>query len=678
MGPVYIIGKASPVLKKMLRPRIVVILLLLIVASLFAAPVSAQQHKLTLVLAGDAFKGKPKFQVALGGVVIGKGVVESATETMVGTSGRQSDYLENFEFPVPNLGCLGQAPLEISMTNDLWEEGVGDRNIYVASATIDSIRLDANAFALLKDGKRLPVPQDVALLPILDSRVAVAEPPPGGWTEVGEDCSEGYLMEAVAPLYTSVLNFDLVIANPGHPIPGDGGGLAAIPGGVLIARPQDGLLWFYDREAHSLRRTGIRLPPINADVMPAITPGGLPIRRELLRYNDIEVAPWNGETHLLASYSYYDEAHGCVISRLAHSSLPDGWTDALRNDQPLGLDWKIALETTPCLGFIETGDSTFGGAQAGGRIAASGGTIYVTAGDYEIDGVGDDGPLYPQLADSSYGKVFSISLTDWTVRMLSMGHRNPQGITVDDKGSIWEVEQGPAGGDELNLIVAGENYGWPLATLGMDYGSVDRDSKFWPHASRQGRHDVYRPPVFAWLPSIAPSNLKQVEGVDDRWDGDLLVGSLAGESLVRLRIEGQSVEFAERIPMGKRIRYVQPAEGRIYLLFDSGEFGFLVPHKMLDHVDGPIASADEALRRNGCMACHSSIGAPRLGSIIGSDIAGQAGVDYSSALLSKPGAWTENALRAFLEDTQAFARGAMMPQQALSPTALDELVTALE
>lgn len=654
-----------------------ILALLFVGCGALAPAIACAADEMTLVLAGDSYQGKPTFEVRLGGVVVGKGTIESAEDVSVGTPGRESDYLETFSFSIPNLGCLKTAPLEIELTNDLWVEGRGDRNMYVKSATINSHEVSARGFTLVRAGTARAVATDTGLLPIFTGGdVAVAQAPAGGWSTA--ECVVEEAPTAVSELSTSLLNFDLVVVNPGRGLPGDGGGLAPVHGGILIAREQSGTLWFYDGHAERLRSIKGKLPPNNIENLPDLTPGGAKIRRELLRYNDIQVASWKGQDYLLASYSYYKDAQACVVSRFATSPLEQGWLQGLLQQQVLSLDWKVVFETSPCLGFNEREQTAFGAAQAGGRMAVDGGNIYLTVGDYEVDGVADDGPFYPQMPDSGYGKVFRISMDDWSSSLVSIGHRNPQGILVDGSGKVWEVEHGPAGGDELNLIVAGENYGWPLVTLGVDYGDPARDSKFWPHSARQGRHDGFRPPVFAWLPSIAPSNMKMLAGINERWDGDFIVGSLVGESLVRLRMDGEHVQYAERIPMGKRIRYVQPAEGRIYLLFDDGEFGYLAPHKMLDEAGAAPAPADETLRRNGCMQCHSAPGAPSLGSLVGTDIASQPGVNYSGALMAKGGAWTLESLRAFLSDPQAFAPGTSMPKPPLSGTALDDVVGALK
>lgn len=151
--------------------------------------------------------------------------------------------------------------------------------------------------------------------------------------------------------------------------------------------------------------------------------------------------------------------------------------------------------------------------------------------------------------------------------IFTFGHRNPQGFVVDrSNGAMWTIEQGPYGGDELNLLEAGRNYGWPIVTHGIDYdGSIIS-----PFKSAPGLVD----PKYVWVPSIAPASLSYFRdgGMPDDWRGALLIGTLAGESLVKLTLENGTVTREERFlhhGIG-RIRDVAVSpDDQIYLLTDS-------------------------------------------------------------------------------------------------------------
>ncbi len=149
----------------------------------------------------------------------------------------------------------------------------------------------------------------------------------------------------------------------------------------------------------------------------------------------------------------------------------------------------------------------------------------------------------------------------------SYGHRNVQGAAIHpDTGALWIHEHGPRGGDEVNRILPGRDYGWPRITYGREYASGARIGE------GTSAPDV-EPPLWQWTPSIAPSGMAFVTGAAwGAWRGDILVGSLAGERLVRLEGDASGLREAERLlgEIGVRIRDVrQGPDGAIYLLDES-------------------------------------------------------------------------------------------------------------
>ena len=150
----------------------------------------------------------------------------------------------------------------------------------------------------------------------------------------------------------------------------------------------------------------------------------------------------------------------------------------------------------------------------------------------------------------------------------SYGHRNPQGLAIHpETGDVWLTEHGPQGGDELNLVLPGLNYGWPVVGYGVNYRSGA--------AIHEGTHrEGTEPPVHFWVPSIATSGLLIYTG--DRfpeWRGNMFVGGMRGEQLARLTMDGQQVEIEETLVHGMgRIRDVrQGPDGYIYLAIDDSE-----------------------------------------------------------------------------------------------------------
>ncbi len=142
----------------------------------------------------------------------------------------------------------------------------------------------------------------------------------------------------------------------------------------------------------------------------------------------------------------------------------------------------------------------------------------------------------------------------------SYGHRNQQGIAVDPAtGTIYETEHGPMGGDELNIIEAGANYGWPIATYGLDYSGAQVS----PFTEYEGT----KQPEKYWIPSIGPSGLALYQGdLFSGWKGDLLIGALAKPALHRLDMEGGKAVGEERYLEGERVRDVREGpDGAIYV-----------------------------------------------------------------------------------------------------------------
>ncbi len=149
----------------------------------------------------------------------------------------------------------------------------------------------------------------------------------------------------------------------------------------------------------------------------------------------------------------------------------------------------------------------------------------------------------------------------------SYGHRSAQGFAIDpDTGTIWEGEHGPQGGDELNVILGGQNYGWPVIGYGVNYGPGV------PIHRTQQREGMEQPRYF-WVPSIATSGLMVYRGdAFPEWEGDIFVGGLAGQRLVRLEMDGQQVIGQETLVRGFRVRDVrQGPDGYIYLAAENRE-----------------------------------------------------------------------------------------------------------
>jgi glucose/arabinose dehydrogenase len=159
-----------------------------------------------------------------------------------------------------------------------------------------------------------------------------------------------------------------------------------------------------------------------------------------------------------------------------------------------------------------------------------------------------------------------VAATFWT-----MGHRNLLGLAFAPDGRLWESEMGPKGGDELNLVVAGKNYGWPVASNGTHYDGRDIPD----HKPGDG----FEPPKAWWNPSISPGGLLIYSGNKfPGWRGDALIPALSGKALIRVDINGAKAAKADQWPMDARIRAVdQGPDGSVFLIEDEGRLVRLDP-----------------------------------------------------------------------------------------------------
>ncbi|MBN6148819.1 PQQ-dependent sugar dehydrogenase [Xanthomonas sp. AmX2] len=211
----------------------------------------------------------------------------------------------------------------------------------------------------------------------------------------------------------------------------------------------------------------------------------------------------------------------------------------------------------------------------GSRLAFDGhGHLFVSQGERTLR------PLAQQL-DKLQGKLVRLNLdggvpadnpfvgrSDARAEIWSYGHRNAQGLAFDPRtGILWQSEHGPRGGDELNLPQPGRNYGWPLATDGIDYSGQ-------PIAEAQGKRvDGTEPPHHVWAKSPGLSGMAFLVGQPgSAWNDSLFLGSLAERNLIRLSLDGDRIVAEERLlgELGQRVRDVRAgADGQLYVVTDE-------------------------------------------------------------------------------------------------------------
>ena len=203
------------------------------------------------------------------------------------------------------------------------------------------------------------------------------------------------------------------------------------------------------------------------------------------------------------------------------------------------------------------------------------GKVFITSGDRQeqtpaqqwdmalgkIIRLNEDGTI---PTDNPFQDKGDLAKTFWTV-----GHRNALGIAFSKDGQLWAHEMGPRHGDELNLIVAGENYGWPIVSEGNHYGGT----RIPVHETRP---DIMAPKLY-WVPTVAPSGLIFYDGAEfPEWNGNAFIGGLKSKALVRIGFNNGEPFEAERFSWSKRVREVEMGhDGAIWVLED-GSSGRLI------------------------------------------------------------------------------------------------------
>ncbi len=170
----------------------------------------------------------------------------------------------------------------------------------------------------------------------------------------------------------------------------------------------------------------------------------------------------------------------------------------------------------------------------------------------------DDNPFVDYLSDDPFVDDEGVYAQIW-----SLGHRNPLGIAIDLDGNLWDVEMGPGGGDELNRVVRGENYGYPIVSDGDHY-----DGREIPD------HDTrpeFAAPAISWTPVISPGHMIVYDGaLFPEWQGNLFIAGLSSQALIRIEIDGANAREAERFDMGNRVRALAVGpDGALWVLEDG-------------------------------------------------------------------------------------------------------------
>jgi aldose sugar dehydrogenase len=266
---------------------------------------------------------------------------------------------------------------------------------------------------------------------------------------------------------------------------------------------------------------------------------------------DVAIDP-DFKSNSLVYLSYAEPGKGGASTAVARAKLGDKGLE----------DLKVIFRQEPKVG---------GGNHFGSRLVfAPDGTLFITLGERFTftpaqDLSNDLGKIIRINPDGSVPKDNPfVGRKDARPEIWSYGHRNAQGGAINPTtGKLWETEFGPLGGDELNIPQPGKDYGWPVVSWGDNYdGSKIPDPPTHPEFEDAIRH---------WTPVISPSGIAFYTGdAIPAWKGNLLIGGLSSQALVRLTLDGDKVVDEERIDMGRRIRDVaQAPDGSVYLATDD-------------------------------------------------------------------------------------------------------------
>jgi cytochrome c2 len=384
-----------------------------------------------------------------------------------------------------------------------------------------------------------------------------------------------------------------------------------------------------------------------------------PIRAPRLRITDLIFDRSPGSNALYVAHQSWHADQRCYTQRV--SVIPLAWS---ADGRPRASGpWRPLFESRPCV----RAEGVYDVSETGGKLAwAPDGQLLFTLGDLGFAGTNGEPPV-SQRSDSDYGKILKLDPATGAHSVVSIGHRNPQGLVVAHDGRIWEVEHGPQGGDEINLIEQGANYGWPYATYGTDYGS-----KTWPLNPDGRDHGAYHEPAVAFVPSVALSPIIELTGSEfPHWRGDLIAGSLRTEALFRVRTRGDRVIYVESFSVGHRVRdLAELPSGRIIVWSDDGTL-----------IEVSRNNEESAFARS-CAGCHepkfgTAVGPPLAG-VVGRRIASVSGWSYSAGLKRRAGVWNEASLDAFLRDPTAFAPGTTMRLYNVDARTRAEIIAELK
>tara|TARA_B100000795_G_C22788666_1_gene435852 strand:+ start:635 stop:2284 length:1650 start_codon:yes stop_codon:yes gene_type:complete len=435
-----------------------------------------------------------------------------------------------------------------------------------------------------------------------------------------------------------------------------GGSIAPTQKGVLVL-DRLGKIFYYE-DAH-IRSTKLIVPNNLNKYISSYSGDKINFTVDSLRAHSIEYDKKNSIVYV--AYSEFLEKDS---TRVSVSSIH------VSNDDfsPIS-DWVKIYETEI---YSDLASNTSG---AGGKILLNDDILYLTVGNNYKKIIEDEIYISNDDQKSSSGKIIQINLINGESEIISQGHRNSQGLVVLNNGFMINSEHGPQGGDELNLIEKGNNYGYPYRTFGTDYGSYTFNPP------KETNYIDFVDPIFDFSPGIGISGLIEIDGFHEKWNGNILLGSLKGRSLYRMVRSKKNFISLEPIWIGSRIRDLITLKDTIVLLTDNGELITLSVdqerYKSNIRFDNQI---DNISSISACLGCHSmtkstpNSSAPSLHKIFNRKIGSDTFLYYSDAIKNIDDKWTRENLIQYLSSPSKFIPGTSKVSLGLADSEIKKIV----
>lgn len=506
-------------------------------------------------------------------------------------------------------------------------------------------------------------------------------------------------------VYNSLLQRLLIKKNK---IPGstDHGGGLSVSGHILFVVTNKGTVLPYDLNNYNILDNNIISVPMNLEELYGSGHPDGDFRIDWFRVNGAYSEYLEDDSYaLFVSHNGYLHEKDCITHNISRTELEQSNNTITQ----IG-EWETIFTASPCIDPVPdkyAAAKPYPGHISGGpMINYNDNQLLVSIGDYNRHGLGG-AEKWAMDTSNPHGKTILVDKRtgDWSV--FTTGHRNISGLYQDKDSAIWSVENGPKGGDELNILSQENNYGWPEVSYGLWYDhSFELLGEY-----TAGTHPGYEIPFFSWVPSVAPRGLVKIEGDKfNFWKDDLIMGTMRDKSIRRLRLDEKNrVTIDERIEIGHRMRdlitlpdhkLAAITDDDFLIIIDDGGAAFKEMDsdtkrriEELEEFEQFFGKTDTQSNQNpvksgrlifeeSCSSCHNltprnAIG-PHLHDLLNRKVGSNENYSYSQTLEADKRMWNSKNLRSFLQEPNLEFEGTTMQEMGLSPNEVDSLIQFFE